>query len=207
MANITSDTYKYSFGTRNSQPVRDQFPQAKTIINPHQVHGDTIVVIDSTNNRTYPTADGLITCEKNIVLTIKTADCVPIIYIDNKIGLVGISHQGYKGTLLKISQKMIKKMKTLGSKGHDINVFIGPAVCKKCYAIDGDRLVQFKQLFNIKHNTIDLKYLNREMLLQEGVLDRNINISSLCTSCNPELFYSYRNGERNTCMVNFIVLV
>ena len=206
---IDTPFFKFGFGTKHTSKLDYQFPLIQNIINLHQVHGDQISVIDSYKSdllMTSDKADGLITSLKNIVLVIKTADCVPIIFFDEVKRRIGISHQGYKGTLLKLSEKMVKKMQDLGSDIKDIKALIGPAICEKCYIITGKRLKEFKEKFVIKDDLINLKELNRKILLSSGLRKENIDMSLLCTSCNSDLFYSYKRDQTHTWMVNFVFL-
>jgi YfiH family protein len=197
----------HGFGTKSSVNLKNIYPDTINIIYLNQTHGNTIVMVDTYQKnleQVFDSADGIITNLSNIIVCIKTADCVPIIFVDVDNHLIGISHQGYKGTLLGLSEKMVNTLETYGSNISRLKVLIGPAICDTCYPVTGKRLEDFKKIFNIHDNIIDLKDLNMKLLITSGVSPENIDVSPLCTSCNPDLFYSYRRDGTHTSLMNFV---
>lgn len=207
------------FGTKLT-PSLDNLISNKEIIIPHQVHGDTISCFDYLNNRSI--CDGLITNKPNLVLTVQTGDCVPIIFADKKRKLIGISHQGWKGSLLRLPQKMIQKFKDLKSNIQDLTIAIGPSIGSCCYDIDNARLDVFKKEFTsypsfwqtisesgasrITQTYLNLLHLNYLQLIESGIDPKNIDFFPFCTKCNSEKFYSNRRHDMASEMVNFIYI-
>lgn len=157
--------------------------------------------------------DGLITKEKGILCTAVFADCVPIFFFDPKTSYIGIAHAGWKGTVKRIAEQMIIKLKTLGANIADIKVVIGPCISQDNYEVD-QRVINHipdEDRENVaimtKENKylLDLKQLNLNILLQSGVLRTNIDITNYCTYRHSDLFYSHRRDHGRTGrMIGFI---
>lgn len=185
----------HGFGTKEFGDGRNR----KSIIK--QSHSTNIQIISSSNNLPIENCDGIITKERQIVLSVITADCVPIIFFDPIKNIIGISHQGWKGTLKRMPQKMIQTMQKLGSTPSDIYVAIGPAINQCCYQVSKERAEQFKEIFeetvvSISNSySINLLKANNQLLKESGVLKRNIDYFPFCTSCDTEKFWSYRRDN------------
>lgn len=155
--------------------------------------------------------DGLVTNEPGIPLITFYADCVPLFFYDPIHKVIAMAHSGWKGTVAKIGEKMIQFMnKEYGSNPEEIVCAIAPSICQKCYEVSDDVALQFIDVFGRKVDESLLyqkengKYqlnLHRACeltLLQAGVKEENLDITNLCTCCNPDFFYSHRasNGMR-----------
>ncbi len=227
---INNENYFSGFGTRllgdsrNRGIVESFFNHSinsyKNIIIPKQVHETNIIEINHLRNKKIvqvDKADGLITRNKSSILTIQTADCVPIIFVDKIKGVIGISHQGWKGSLMRMSQKMIKEMIGIGGGKQSLQISIGPSIGDCCYYIDEDRYQKFKKEFNNYFNKIirvkkQKKYLNLGLLnflqLQEiGISKDQIDFFPFCTQCDENRFFSYRRQKKSNYsqMVSFVV--
>jgi YfiH family protein len=204
--------------TKTLQKISSYFPiNIKEMVLLNQIHSDKIV--HKTNKKSSnPTADGIITSLKHIVLFIKTADCVPIFLYDHENKVIGAVHAGWRGTSLKIIKKAINKMEHFyKTKMENLYVFIGPAIGPCCYEVGKDVYESFSFLGKAKEDffnrrkdktfMMDLKGINAYLAEEEGVPQENIEICELCTYCNPNLFYSYRRDKNETGRnLNFIVM-
>ena len=178
----------------------------KTVIFPEQVHGSRVVAINDSKKNYILNADGLITNKKNVFLGIVTADCLPVIFYDNKTGIIGIAHAGYKGLVSGIVEEMLKVMKKMGADVENMKIAIGPAIGVCCYEVSQERIKMFKDVFKgIKTHKIrkgkyflDLKNIAKQSLMSEGVAESNIEVSDICTKDNVKDFYSFRGeGPKN----------
>lgn len=162
------------------------------IVVPQQTHGTSVEYIgnDADGPRLISSlhCDGLITQQKNIVLTVVTADCVPIIFFDPVSQTIGISHQGWKGTTNRMPHHMVAAMIARGVRPADIRCVMGPAINTCCYHLN-------------------LYEMNRETLIREGVSKEKIDIFPFCTACDERRFYSYRrDGGIRGEMIHFVML-
>jgi polyphenol oxidase len=164
-------------------------------------------------------ADGLYTNEANILLALCFADCVPLYFFAPKHKLVGLAHAGWKGSVKNIAGEMIRLWVEEEKVRHaDIYAAIGPSIGKCCYIVD-DRVIDLVKKvvedsaykYNLYQETskgqyaLDLKELNRQLLLKAGIPKQNILVSGYCTSCADELFFSHRRDKGKTGrMMSFI---
>ena len=155
--------------------------------------------------RPYDDIDGLVTDVPGITLACFSADCVPLLAADPKHRAIGAAHSGWKGTVADIAGKMLGIMgENYGTKAEDVTVVIGPSICQDCYEV-GEEVVEFfrdayvpslhDKLFYRKENgkyQLDLWEACRQNLLRAGVLEENIQVTDICTKCNPDLLFSHR---------------
>ena len=183
------------------------FPESKRIIHPTQTHSDHVEIVDERID--YPDTDGLILTNTEDTIYLKFADCTPLIFYDkeNKIGAV--SHAGWRGTAAKIGVKTINKMSAnFGTKPENIVALIGAAISICCYEVSEE--VRDTLLATVENpiglyegRNVDLKGINAQQLREIGV--KNIDVCPYCTSCNNDLFYSYRkeNGTKERHLAVF----
>lgn len=170
--------------------------------------------------RDIKSVDALITNEKGITLVTYYADCTPLFFVDTKNRAIGLAHAGWRGTVGRIGEKVVKKMSELyGTKPSDIVAAIGPAISVCCYEVDLPCAENFFKLENLDSSKfvfpmkngkfmIDLLETNRQILVNCGVNHQNITLSDICTNCNSDLLWSHRatKGHRGT-MSAFMSLV
>ena len=187
----------------------------------NQVHDTKIKIVTKEDcGKVMTGMDGLMTDEKGICLVTSYADCVPLFFYDPIKRVVAVSHSGWKGTVNRMGKKTVEKMESVyGSKAEDIIAAIGPSICQKCYEISEDVAIQFADAFpeewydtfmvdkgNGKYQ-LDLWKVNEYILLDAGILREHLDITDLCTCCNPELLFSHRasKGKRGN-LAGFIRL-
>ncbi len=151
--------------------------------------------------------DGLITNEKNVTLVTYYADCVPLYFYDTKNHAIGLAHAGWRGTVNKIADKILGKMKDeFDSCTKNIVVGIGPSIGPCCFEVDFEVAEKFYKLDDLNPNEfinkssngkylINLWEANKKILLKAGIEDKNIEIAKLCTSCNDGLLFSHRKTQ------------
>ena len=101
----------------------------KKLVVSEQIHSANVEYYESHDNQIVeiiPETDGVITSEKGVGIAVRTADCIPILYADRSAGIIAVSHNGWRGTLKKISAKIVGKMAEHGAKREQIIAVIGP---------------------------------------------------------------------------------
>ncbi len=163
---------------------------ADRILFPNQTHSDNVEFVDERNE--YPNTDGLILTNSNDAVYLRFADCTPLIFYDTVQKIAAVTHAGWRGTAQKIGVKTIEKMQ---SNPTNVIALIGPAISMCCYEVSEE--VRDTLLATVKdteglfiNRNVDLKRINAQQLKEIGV--QQIDICPYCTSCDNDLFYSYR---------------
>lgn len=174
-----------------------------------QIHSDLVKVVASKEDieNTEEKFDALTSNLENLLIGVKTADCVPILIGDTKTKAFAAIHAGWRGTVESIVIKAIEKMKkNFGTKAEDLVCAIGPAATCENYEIGQDVIEAFDKNFPDSqylfqptregHAKIDLHRANKEQLLSVGVKSENISTAPFCTMEQTDLFFSYRVEKR-----------
>ncbi len=179
-----------------------------------QIHSATVETVTSADLGRDFACDGFVTAERGLFLTVKTADCVPILLCDEATGVIAAVHAGWRGTVAGIVCEAVKKMETLGASPSRIVAAIGPCIHRECYEVDAPFLEAVKEqnealtTFVIPlphkegHYLADLVAMNRFLLLSAGVAEGNLYACGFCTACASEVFFSHRasGGKRGLMM-------
>jgi YfiH family protein len=150
--------------------------------------------------------DALLTNSPRLRLSVRTADCYPILLADTKNRAVAAVHAGWRGAADEIVAKTIAKMRIqFGTLPADIVAAIGPGIGVCCYEVGAE----VAQLFGVEGaGRVDLAAANRCQLIDAGVEDRHIDVLGGCTSCDATRFYSFRREkEQAGRMISYIALV
>ena len=178
----------------------------KHLVLTRQTHSDIVRVVTKADcrgcfHRDYPECDALVTRDPGVTLVVFTADCTPILLHDPVTGAVGAAHAGWRGTVSAIGAKTVAAMvREFGCKPENIRAAIGPNIGPCCFETDGDvpqaMLAAFGEAvtpFITRSGGkyyVNLKEINALILSRAGV--RQIEISSECTKCRPDRFWSHR---------------
>ncbi len=127
---------------KNKEFVKKNF-SADKIVTLYQIHGTKIYhATNNHNENQLIEADGIVTTTPKIVLSIQTADCVPVFfYSETNLNkntsikhIIGAAHCGWKGTKLNIIKKISEEMKKMGAQ--KIKAIIGPSIHQNSYEVD-----------------------------------------------------------------------
>ena len=189
-----------------------------------QVHSSNVAIVRADDKgkgsrdreSAFQDTDGLLTNVPGVLLASYYADCVPLYFHDPVNKVVGLAHAGWKGTVASIAVRMIECMEdTYGSRREDIHTAIGPSIGSCCYEVD-DRVMSHvydlekailgnEQDGNCFYTTksdgksmLNLKEMNRQIMIKAGILPSHIECTSWCTSCSNDLFFSYRKDGGTT---------
>jgi len=112
-----------------------------------QIHSDIIHVLRSARSAQFA-GDGLITNVPGLLLSIKTADCLPILLADPDHRAVGAFHAGWRGTLARIVEKGVGAMRQeFGTVPAKLKAAIGPGIHSCCYEVSEELRDQFESQF------------------------------------------------------------
>ena len=181
---------------------------AKDLAIPEQVHS-TVVEFARFPGR-HPAADGLVTTNSNILLTLKVADCVPVYLYEPRKNMIGLVHSGWRGTVGKIVPNAIQLMQKNGAETGEIRCFLGPAIGICCYEVGVEVAHKFDDEAKMKledrkwkvglHDQISLQ------LASSGILEENIQTSDMCTYESRDCHSYRRDGDNVGRMFAFMEL-
>lgn len=155
--------------------------------------------------------DALITSQRDWLLGITVADCVPLLLFDPNTESYAAVHSGWRGSLQNIAGKTIEQMTLeFGVDPADLLAWIGPAAAADNFEVGWDIAGEFNPKYaraaGADRWLFDNKAVVRDQLLDSGVEDGHIEISSLDTITNPELHSARRDGDSSGRMLAVIGL-
>jgi len=219
---------QFNLGNRNSpqgdNPIaveknRELLVQAYSLPGlPHwlrQVHGIDVLRFDSAPNFTgdfnhdEPVADASVTAQKNIVLSILTADCLPALFCNKEGAEVAAAHAGWRGLAAGILENTVRSM---SSEPENIMVWLGPAAGPMAYEIGAevrDAFVQYDNDAEVafvpsreNHWKVDLYQLARIRLQSMGVT--KVYGGEHCSITESDKFFSHRRDQQTGRMAGII---
>jgi polyphenol oxidase len=146
-------------------------------------------------------ADCLISAVPSLYVGIRTADCIPLVIVDECRRAVAAVHAGWRGSAEAIAVKAVRAMgERFGSRPADLLAAVGPGICGRCYEVGAEVAARFKGLFPERDDLdtqtrIDLPEANRRQFLQAGLEPVRIFVSGLCTACSTAEFHSWRRDK------------
>jgi polyphenol oxidase len=171
-----------------------------SLVRMRQVHCADVFEATRLSRGDSPEADIAITRDSSLAVTVRTADCVPILLGDRRTGAVAAVHAGWKGTAAGAVMAAVTALeRRFSAHPGDLVAAIGPSIGPCCYEVGHDLVPQFaahpeaqtwfsdnaKPRLNLWRATYD-------QLARAGVPPQHIHLCGLCTSDHPALFHSYR---------------
>ncbi|WP_324172337.1 peptidoglycan editing factor PgeF [Sulfurimonas sp.] len=167
----------------------------QSLIHMKQIHSKTVHTVDANDNfNNAPTCDALITDKINTPLMVMVADCSPLLFFDTKKNVIAVAHAGREGTFSNIVKNVINSFKeNYNSNPKDIIVSIGASIKKCCYEV-GDEIYKESCSLNLNYAIekkdesyyLDISKILKTQLLDAGVEEKNIEISTECSCCEED---------------------
>ncbi len=165
----------------------------------HQIHSNRVLDIDEAyiEDGLIVDADAVVTADPAVVLTIRTADCVPIFLYDQRARAIGLVHAGWRGAADDIIGNAVLAMKKVcHASPENIKAVLGPSIHKCCYQVGQEFCAIFPEYVMPQEGNwfLDLQAACRKKLLEQGILGAQILDVEECTCC-CEKFFSYRRQK------------
>ena len=180
----------------------------------NQVHKNVVRLVDERDRHVCMSkvpyeADGIATAAKGLPLFCFTADCVPVLLCSRDSAAAAAVHCGWRSSVGDILGEAVKRLRSLGAEAKDLCAAIGPAIGACCFETDddvpeaitawlgGDTAGLFVRRADGK-TLVDLRAANARRLMQLGVPAEQIDLSSECTFCSHDKYWSHRysHGQR-----------
>ena len=178
----------HGFGTRLAD-IPAQFAHLATL---KQIHSASCIAAGGRSG-ILGEGDALLEDQPGRVIAIKTADCIPVLLVDERLRAVAAVHAGWRGTAARIAAGAVDAMRErFGTRVEDLHAAIGPGIGKCCYEVGAEVAAQFGEQGRAH---IDLTAENRRQLEEIGVTGSRIYASNLCTMCGAGEFHSFRRDK------------
>ncbi len=181
----------------------------------NQIHSNLIHFIDKPIQEKLK-GDAIVTNLPLLLIIIKTADCLPVLIVDEKQQVIAAVHCGWRGTSKGVIRKVIQGMRErYGCLTSSLLVAMGPCIKRECYEV-GDKVVRSfeKQGLSTKffsrhpHNPdkflFDLREANLAQMEELGVERGNIFMIDVCTHCCPDLDSYRRDKDKAGRLLSFV---
>jgi polyphenol oxidase len=164
----------------------------------NQVHGNNIVIVRSPSNRDHAT-DAALTDAENLWLTIRIADCQAFVIYAPDLHVIGVLHAGWKGLVNEIIPAFFETMQREWQiDPSTVLVGAAPSLCTNCaeFTDPQTELTGINPTF-FSGRHADLRAIADDQLIRCGVKAENIERHPDCTKCNPDLYWTYRGGDKD----------
>lgn len=199
---LTALGVEHGFGTRHSREAT-----VSELVQVKQVHGNDVLraPLAAPDSR----ADALWTSTPGLAVAVRTADCVPILLVDQLGRGVAAVHAGWRGSAARIASRAVTVLcHGIGAAPAELRAAIGPHIGPCCYEVDApvmDAIAEPEVFFPARpgHAYLNLFELNRRQLVEAGLSADSISSVAGCTSCDAR-FESYRRDRAGGRMLHYV---
>lgn len=176
-----------------------------SLVRMRQVHCADVFEAPPTRADAWPEADIAVTDDHSVAVSVRTADCVPILLVDRRTGAVAAVHAGWKGTAAGAVMVAVQSLTSrYGARPSDVIAAVGPSIGPCCYEVGPELAGHFSSHADAPgwfssgpKPHLDLWRATRDQLVRAGVPTGQIHVCALCTFDHPALFHSYRRDGTN----------
>jgi YfiH family protein len=192
--------------------------QGRTLVRLRQIHGDVVREADRETDivrREPPFVDGdaVVTADETQVVSVRIADCGPVLLADPKAGIVSAVHAGWRGLCAGIVPRAVERMLARGTQAKRLVAAIGPCIGREAFEV-GDEVRAAMEATDLGAWVVpgpgdarwraDLSGAIRAQLVRLGVPGDQIDLDDRCTVATDDLFSYRREGPRSGRMAAFI---
>lgn len=172
----------------------------------HQVHGCMVAYPEDPDN--LPVADAWVGIPApGVLLGVRTADCLPVLYCHVRTRTLGLAHAGWRGAAAGIALKTLKEMSV---PAEEVLVALGPSIGPCCYEVGEDVVsavgrgsAHVREIHSGKYH-FDLPGFVEAQIVSAGVPPERISRIGLCTASRTDVLFSYRAEARTGRLCSFL---
>jgi YfiH family protein len=185
------------------------------IVRLRQVHGRNVLVLEEParerRNTLLGEGDALVTNRPSVLLTVASADCVPIVLADPSAGLIAAVHAGWRGTALRVLDAVLDALEERGAHAGNLVAAFGPSISPRRYEVGPEVVAALVEAYRevtvpseamrpgaSDRTFLDIGAFHRALLLRRGIRAGRILTAGLCNASRPDLFPSYRRDGPGT---------
>jgi polyphenol oxidase len=170
-----------------------------------QVHLGRVVIGEGGVNRVFESADGVVS--RDGILEVKTADCFPLVLVDQKREVYGAIHAGWRSVHDGIVENAIELFASMGSDVESVKAMIFPGIQQCCFEVQDDFKEYFidQQYYSLQNDKtyFDLRSLIITQLESMGVEVVQADETRRCTHCSGT-YFSHRKDKTSMRMKTFV---
>ncbi len=186
----------------------------KKLVHMKQIHSDIVHIVDKNDNFFNPKeCDALITDRLYTPIMIMSADCTPVIIYDSSLHVIALLHVGRAGAFKNIISKTVAKMQNhFSCHIENLHVSIGASIHGCCYEVnelieDEAKKLGYTDMISYKEKKIFL-HVNKIIKKQLDNLNiRKTDEIDRCSSCENDIFFSYRADNKITGRTSAVVML
>ncbi|MBA3655362.1 MAG: polyphenol oxidase family protein [Actinobacteria bacterium] len=165
-----------------------------------QVHGDRIVTVDPAGLGAGEVADGSVTREPTVALSVLTADCAPVALAAPE-GVIAVVHAGWRGLASGVIARAVEAVRACG--GQTVVAAVGPCIHAECYEFGAGDLDAVAAALgdSVRGQTtagrpaLDLPAgVRRALVLAGAELTYDADV---CTACAADAYFSHRARQES----------
>ena len=173
-----------------------------------QIHGSAILSL-GTKTPSDNTADAAYTNEVGVVCAVLTADCLPVVFCDQKGKHIAVAHGGWRGLVSGVLENTLQKF-PIAHK--EIMCWLGPAIGPNKFEVSKELVEEFIEKdtkhYNAFQNQQNGKYLANIYQIAKNILTKKgvtkVYGGEYCTYSESDKFYSYRRDGETGRMATLI---
>lgn len=167
----------------------------RAVVGLEQVHGAVVSIVTDPVDAVLAGCDGAVSDRPAVALTVRSADCLPILAYDPVHRAVGVAHAGWRGVKGRIPAQLVAALQqAFQSRPGDLQIAMGPAIGPCCYAV-GPEFAQWCPEYLIHRaggSYLDLGAVAGAQLTAAGIPPDRVLHAPCCTACTPVFCHSYR---------------
>jgi len=177
-----------------SERLRQRLPAEPVWLS--QVHGKDVVNVDG-REAARPQADAAVTSMPGVVIAVRTADCLPVLFADRAANVIAVAHAGWRGLAAGVLEAAVDAMNV---DARDVDSWIGPAIGPQAFEVGRDvhdaycvadaACARYFAPLREDKWLADLAGLARHRLAAIGVT--SVAGGDCCTYTDAARFFSYR---------------
>lgn len=199
---IGSDDLREDVEENRRRLVEDLVSSNAPLLTPYQIHSPSCVTVSGPwDDGEQVQCDALATATPGIVIAVGSADCGPVLFADQKAGVIAAAHSGWKGAVGGVLESTISVMEDLGAERDNISAVLGPTISQPSYEVG----TEFKNTF-LEYDSSNSAYFENgdddshfQFNLPAYVVDRlrscgiaKAEWTGQCTYLEEAAYFSYR---------------
>lgn len=174
-----------------------------------QVHGCEVIDADAGTPSHPPRGDAAVTRRSGVVLAVRIADCMPVLFADRDASVIAAAHAGWRGLAAGILERTLDAMRVAPAR---VVAWLGPAIGRTSFEVGADVHDAFTGDDAAARDAFvhaspgkwfaDLEALARMRLARAGV--RSVHGGGMCTVSDPARFFSFRRDGTSGRMGAFL---